>query len=93
MKYGLKIGISLLAVLGCAACETTSGTEDDFGNSVRNMIANQAMEPQGPLAADEALTSGDGRRQSNVNTVYQTKVGDPSPVVRQVEVKQGEGQQ
>jgi hypothetical protein len=92
MKYVLKMGLALLAVFACTACETMSQTEEDFGNSVRSMVANQAMESQGPLAADEPLTTGDGRRQANVNTVYQTNVGDPAPVVKQVEVKQGEGQ-
>ena len=87
MNNGFKLVIALLAASALTACETTSRTEEDFGNAVRNMVAKQAMESQGPLAADEPLDSSDGRRQSNVHTVYQTNVGDPSPVVKQVEVK------
>ena len=88
MQHGLKIGISLLVLVTCTACETTSPTEEDFGNSVRNAIAKQTMESQGTLAADEPLDSGDGRRLTNVTSVYQNRVGDPSPVVKQVEVRQ-----
>lgn len=75
--------ITALAWLaGCAV----SHTEADFGNSVRNVVDKQQMRPTGPLKADEPIQGGDGRRLENVNTVYQTQVGDPSPVVRQIEV-------
>ena len=90
MDRGFKFGVVLLMAFSCAACETTSQTEDDFGNSVRNMVAKQSMDSKGPLAADEPLDSGDGRRLDYVNTVYQTSVGDPAPVVKQIEVRKGE---
>lgn len=67
-------------------CVSPSATEEDFGNSVRNVLAKQQIAPTGPLQPDEPLQSGNGRRLENVNSVYQGNVGDPSPVVRQVEV-------
>lgn len=72
---------------GCAV----SQTEAEFGNSVRHVMARQQIAPSGPLKADEPIQSGEGRRLENVTTVYQTYVGDPTPVVKEMEVEQQTG--
>lgn len=76
-----------LASLSClAGCAGVSQTEAEFGNSVRHIVARQQIAPSGTLEADEPIRSGDGRRLESVTTVYQTYVGDPTPVVREMEV-------
>jgi hypothetical protein len=87
MSNYAKFLILLISFSWLTGCVGTSPTEEDFGNSVGNIIAKQQMTPTGPLKADEPIESGNGRRLENVNTIYQTNVGDPSPVVRQVEVE------
>ena len=83
----------LAAGLGLGGCAGVSQTEADFRNSVENVIAKQQMAPTGTLGPNEPIETGDGRRLENVNTVYQTRVGDPSPVVRQVEIQVEQGEQ
>ena len=48
MSNGFRLAIALLAASALTACESTSRTEEDFGNSVRNMVAKQAMDSRGP---------------------------------------------
>ena len=91
MLSQLKVPVAVFASLLISACTSVSPTEQDFRNSVENMIAKQQIKPTGPLQADEPIQSGDGRRLENVLTVYQTHVGDPTPVVREVKVEGGEG--
>ena len=85
LKTATAVAITIL-ICGCQA----SSTEENFGSSVRNMIAQQQIESTGPLQPNEPLASGDGRRLESVTTVYQSMVGDPGPVVRQIKVE-GEG--
>ena len=89
MSHQLKILVASLSLAWLPACTSVSPTEEDFGNSVRNFVAKQQMTPSGSLEADEPIQSGDGRRLEGVTSVYQDNVGDPSPVVRQVEVQKG----
>jgi hypothetical protein len=79
MILRLKVLFALAGLVLISACAVTSPTEADFGNSARNLIAKQQMPATGPLKADEPITVGDGRRLENVNTTYQTHVGDPQP--------------
>ena len=79
MIIRLKVLSALVSLVLISACAGTSSTEADFGNSARNMVAKQKMPGSGPLEADEPIATGDGRRLENVNTTYQTHVGDPQP--------------
>lgn len=64
----------LLGLLGgCAATET----EKQFGNAVRDTLAQQRVEPQ-PAGDDPAM--GDGPRTENVIHVYRSNMGDPAAV-------------
>ena len=83
----------LAAGLGLGGCAGVSQTEADFRNSMENVIAKQQIPVTGTLGPNEPIDSGDGRRLENVNTIYQTNVGDPSPVVRQVEIQVEQGEQ
>ena len=85
MSIHTKTLLALAAFSSLTGC-AVSQTEAEFGNSVRHMMARQAIAPSGPLQADEPIQTGDGRRLENVNTVYQTYVGDPTAVVKQIEV-------
>ena len=65
----------LFALLsGCAATET----EKQFGNAVRDTLAQQRMTPQ---PADDGVLTGDGPRTENVINVYRSNMGDPNSVV------------
>jgi len=84
----IKVPAALATALLVSAC-TTSPTEADFGNSVRSFVSHQQMQPSGTLRADEPIETTDGRRLENVTTVYQSYVGDPIPVARDVKVEAG----
>ena len=79
MILRLKVLFALVGLVLISACAGTSATEADFGNAARNVIAKQQMPVSGPLKEDEPIAAGDGRRLENVNTTYQTHVGDPQP--------------
>jgi hypothetical protein len=65
----------LFALLsGCAATET----EKQFGNAVRDTLAQQRIQPQ---PADDEPVTGDGPRTENVIHVYRSNMGDPGGVV------------
>lgn len=84
------IGTVVLAVAavlsGCAA----SPTEREFGQAVRHTLAQQRV---APMPAPDTEPTTDGQRLENVMSVYRSMVGDPIPVVRELEVQKGQGAQ
>ena len=83
-RYGTLFAVGALMLTGCSA----SPTERDFGDAVRHTMAQQRAAPA-PAPAGDPTT--DGVRMENVMSVYRSFVGDPSPVVREVIVEQGQG--
>ena len=71
----MVLGTALSAVLGGCA---TSATEEQFGNAVRDTLAQQRIAPE---PAEDAVLSGDGARTENVINVYRSNMGDPGQVV------------
>lgn len=70
-------------LIGCAA----SPTERTFGDSVRHTIAQQRVAPQ---PAPDTPVGTDGQRLESVMSVYRSMVGDPLPVVREVQVEKSQ---
>jgi hypothetical protein len=84
MKTGNVKG--MLGVCGAAllaGCSAYPGTEADFGNSVRHMVASQTVNP-GPVDPSPVET-GDGDRLNSVLEAYRSDVSRaetlPPPVV------------
>lgn len=84
-----KVPAGLAMAMLVSACTSAGPTETDFGNSVRNFISHQQIESTGPLREDQPIESSDGRRLEKVTTIYQTYVGDPLPVTKDVQVDAG----
>jgi len=63
-------------VSGCAS-DSRTGTERDFGNSVRNMISTQTANPYPPPAGEEL---GDGPRLEAVLEAYRKDAGSRAAV-------------
>lgn len=76
---------ALLIGATLTGCASSSQTEAEFGNSVRDAMADQRMQPQ---PSDGTTPSGDGQRTENVLKVYRSMVGDPTPVVNSRAVEQ-----
>lgn len=72
-----------VALAGCAATET----EKQFGNAVRDTLAQQRMQP---APAEDGVLSGDGTRVEGVIETYRTQVGDPNRVVNTQKVTKQE---
>ena len=88
MQVSKKI-IGVIPVLslvgGCAGL--TGGVEESFGDSVRTVVAAQALHQGGPLALDEPQPHTDGRRMENVlDSRYRIYIGDPQQVVKDIPV-------
>jgi hypothetical protein len=79
-----RLGAMAITVALLGGCDTygPTATELDYGNSVRNMVKNQTVNP-GPV--DEApVEAGDGVRTRNAIEVYRTDVGEPANVNREL---------
>lgn len=79
--------LMLLAILPCVstgcAWNEPSGTEADFGNSVRQMIAEQTANPNPVAAGEEA---GDGPRLEAVIEAYRTDAGSRKAIDRAIDI-------
>lgn len=66
-------GFALLSISGC---ESATGTERDYGNSVRLMVQSQTADPNAAMLPDpNPVDSGDGERLNHVIEAYR----EPSP--------------
>jgi hypothetical protein len=68
--------------MACAWNEETA-TEADFGNSVRQMIAEQTANPNPQAAGEEA---GDGPRLEAVIEAYRSDAGSRSAIDRAIDI-------
>lgn len=76
--------VAAFALMSISGCETTTGTERDYGNSVSLMIQSQTADPNAAMLPDpNAIDHGDGQR---LNTVIET-YREPAPEATQAEVQ------
>jgi len=73
--------------MACAWNEET-GTEADFGNSVRQMIVGQTANPVPQEAGEE---TGDGPRSEAVLEAYRTDVGSRKAIDRAIDIDPSSG--
>jgi hypothetical protein len=63
-------------LMSITGCETTTGTERDYRNSVNMMIQSQTADPSAAMLPDpDAIDSGDGERLNHVVEAYR----EPAP--------------
>ena len=63
------------ALLSISGCETKTGTERDYGNSVSLMIQSQTADANAAMLPDpNAIDSGDGERLNHVIESYRQPV-------------------
>jgi hypothetical protein len=67
--------VTSLLILGCAGT-SPKNVERDFGNSVRQMVQSQTLDPVTAANPDpDAPDSGDGQRLNNALDAYRGDVG------------------
>lgn len=89
-----KTIILLILVLGVtiSGCAGTGpkNVERDYGNSVRQMIAGQTLDPSTAAKPDpDAVDSGDGERLNNVLETYRGDVAKPEEVGQPIVISVG----
>jgi len=84
INSAIRLGAMLITLGLLGGCETygPTGTEVDFGNSVRSMVRNQSVNP-GPADAEPA-DAADGVRTRNTIEVYRTDVTQPEDMKREL---------
>ncbi len=85
----LLAGLSAALLLGGCASEPTM-TEQNFGDSVRNMIAAQTYDPDTLTAPEEgAIESTDGDMLRGSLEAYRTTVSDQESVGNDITISVG----
>lgn len=80
--------VSVIVCAGtCAACNPYPRVEAEFGDSVRQMVRSQQVNPDQTEA--EPVTSGDGQRIDRALGVYRGSVTQPSTQQQPVSVQIG----
>ena len=75
----LALGFASLLLGACAS--SPEQVERDFGNSVRNMVRSQTLDPAtANRPATEPVDHGDGQRIDNVMDAYRQDVAKPEKV-------------
>lgn len=78
-----------VAISGCAGTGPKN-VERDYGNSVRQMIAGQTLDPSTAAKPDpDPVDSGDGERLNNVLETYQSDVAKPEEVGQPIVISVG----
>ena len=81
--------IAAALVTGCSLSEPRR-TEADFGNSVRNMIAEQTYNPAATAENGTEITSGySGELGTKTIEVYNTDVAKPKKVSKPISIQIG----
>lgn len=76
--------LAAFALMSISGCETKTGTERDYGNSVSLMIQSQTADPNAAMLPDpNAIDTGDGQRLNTVMESYR----EPAPEPTQAEVQ------
>lgn len=85
----LILVITALIISGCALSEPRRH-EADFGNSVRNMIAEQTYDPDAAARHADQIPDGyDGELGSNVIKAYRKDVAKPKKIDRPIQIQIG----
>jgi hypothetical protein len=75
---------AVFALMSISGCESTTGTERDFRNSVHMMVQSQTADPSAAMLPDpNAIDSGDGERLNHVIETYR----EPAPEVTRPEIE------
>jgi hypothetical protein len=81
--------LASLALAGCASGPET--VERDFGNSVRQMVRSQTLDPLTANKPDtKAPEDGDGQRIDNVMDAYRNDVSKPEEVNQPLVISVGD---
>ena len=86
-------GFALLAVAAAltGACATHSGSEDDFGVTVRTVMSNQTFDPEArAYPSGDAVTGGNADRLEKVVDAHAETTGDAQSVRRPLEIGIGD---
>ena len=76
--------LAAFALMSISGCETTTGTERDYKNSVALMIQSQTADPNAAMLPDpNAIDHGDGQRLNVVMETYR----EPAPEATRAEVQ------
>jgi uncharacterized lipoprotein YajG len=79
---GVLVGSGLLA-----ACQTEpTQSEQEFGDSVRQMVSAQKYQPAEPPAAPSGM---DGRKAEKVMQVYREDVAQPKQISNEIYINVG----
>jgi len=84
--------LALLLTTGCAITQEPARVDEDFGNSVRNMVDAQIYNPAAaqnpPVNPPLAL---DGQKGQNALEAYRKDVAKPKKVEEQIQINVGTG--
>jgi hypothetical protein len=89
MRIFNLILVSLVLVAATSACSGTGprNVERDYGNSVRQMVAGQTLDPATANNPDpNPVDSGDGDRLNNVLEAYRGDFSKPAEVGRDIQI-------
>lgn len=95
MKINLQRNVAyLLPALWLTACATEpTMTEENFGDSVRQMIRAQTYDPSTLTSpSTEAIDSTDGQMLEGALKAYRETVADPASVGNEISIGVGNGQ-
>jgi hypothetical protein len=82
LMLGLLLGVGLMT-----GCQTEpSRSEQEFGDSVRQMVSAQKYQPEEPAAAPAGL---DGRKAERVMKVYREDVAQPKQIKNEIFINVG----
>jgi hypothetical protein len=87
----ISLAAAALVLLSTSGCATgPEATERDFGNSVRNMVQAQTLDPTTAAVPDpNGPDSGDGQRLDNVLEAYRADVAKPEEVAQPLVISVG----
>jgi len=78
-----RLSAILFTLVAMGGCETTpTATEADYGNSVRQMVQSQTVNPD--PADSDPVDTGDGVRAQNAIDVYRKDVARPEQVNKEL---------
>ena len=85
----LYLVTAIILATGCSLSEPRRA-EADFGNSVRNMIAEQTYDPSAATRSAEKVPDGyDGQLGEKVIEVYHKDVSKPKKVTQPIRIQIG----
>ena len=92
MRNAIKILMTVMAGLALGACASgPENVEKDFGNSVRQMVTAQTLDPAAAAMPDrDAIDTGDAERLNSVLEAYRADVAKPDDVGQPIVISVGQ---